>query len=191
MERMACDMAADVHAQRGEQVLLDGGKMKKAAAAHAGGAGTGTAADRERAVPLGRDGIIQQRSMEQRSFIRRAHEEADRELSVSDDDEDPLDPDDADFADEADAETREHEEEGGDDEEGADDAAAEADRREFEEFMAKIKGGQGQAQGQAQGGPAVGAGVGAAAAAAARRPIPEEEDDEGAEEIDTEKKHGC
>ena len=84
------------------------------------------------------------------------------------------------------AETREYEEEGGDGEEYADDAAAEADRREFEELMAKIKGGQGQAQGQAQGGPAVGAGVGAAAAAAARRPIPEEEDDEGAEEIDTE-----
>jgi len=181
MERMARDIQADANAQRGEKVVLDGGKIKKAAAAAAAAGGAGA----ERAVPLGRDGIIQQRSMEQRSFIRHADEEAE----LSDDDEDQLD--DADFADEADAETREYEEERGDDEEYADDAAAEADRREFEEFMAKIKGGQGQAQGQAQGGPAVGAGVGAVAAAAARRPIPEEEDDEGAEEIDTEKKHCC
>ena len=156
--------------------------MKKAAAAgECTGAGAGTAADRERAVPLGRDGIIQQRSMEQRSLIRHA----DQEAKLSDDDEDQLNG--ADFADEDDAETREHEEEGGDDEEPADDAAAEADRREFEEFMAKIKGGQGQSQG----GPAVGGGVGAAAAAAPRRSIPEEDHDEGAEKIDAEMKHCC
>lgn len=179
LERMARDMAADANAQRGEKVLLDGGKLKKAAAA----AGAGSAAARERAVPLGHDGIIQQRAMEQRSFIRHEDEEA-AEMSDEDDDG-QMDEDDADFGDEADAETREYEEEGGDDDEYADAAAAEADRKEFEEFMAKIKGAQGQGQAA---GPAAGS---AAAAGGARRPIPEEDEDGDAEEIDTEKKHCC
>ena len=186
MEKMQRDMQADQNVQRGEKVVLDGGKSTAAAAAAAK-----KKASSSQTRPLGSDGIIQQRSAEQKSFVRHADEEDEEELEEDDADADfGLDDEDDAFPDETDANALAYEEEGGpegdEEEEYISEEAALKDKADFEEFMAKIKG---QAPAAAAAAAAAPSSTSSSSSSSIKaKPTRIDENDEDAEEIDTGKK---
>lgn len=131
IERMKAELEKDENLQRGEQVVLDGGKLNKQSAAAAAAADKKKKASSSSLDPLG---LIRVANGEQRSAVRHADEEADL---PDDDDED----DDDLYPDEDDAEHVLHydEDDREEDEEYPNQEAAEQDKKDFEEFMANIK----------------------------------------------------
>jgi hypothetical protein len=126
--KMKAELTKDEHIQRGEQVVLDGGKVSAAAAA---------GRTRQGMTSIDQSGLIRTRPGEQRSAVRHPVEE---ELEGTDDEEHELDrfedEDDAEHALPYDEDDREEEEE------YVSEEAATKDKNDFEEFMSKIKGGQ-------------------------------------------------
>ena len=189
LERMQRDMAADENLQRGEKVVLDGaasasGGSKSAAAAAAAAARRAASA---KLHSLGGDGIIQTRSAEQKFSVRHPDEEAEDDF----DDEDDAFPDEDDneaFAYEEDNRGAFDDGEGEEEDEYVNEEAARKDREDFEEFMARIKA-QAPAPKPAAAAAAGKSSSSSSSSSAAKKPSAAasriEENDEGAEEIDT------
>jgi len=123
MNKLKQDIEKDEHTRRGEKVVLEGGKATRSKQ-H----GSARSSTRD----FSGDGIIQVHSQESRYAVRADAEDA---ADIGSDEEDA-------FADEEDVEYRAYDEEGegeGEDGDYANDAEAERERREFAEFMAKMR----------------------------------------------------